>query len=59
MLVEVCLFDLYFVQKSVFNNLVVNNVMLYMSCVIIIYSSPALLEHDNGAGVEVHVDSWV
>ena len=52
---EVCLVSHYCVQESVIINLAVNNAMFHVRCVKIIQSSAALLEHDNGAVVEVHI----
>ena len=57
MLVEVCLVVFYCVHKSLINNLAVNNVMFYVSRVIIIESYPAFFDRDTGAIVKVHVDS--
>ena len=59
MLVEVCLVDLYCVQKSVASNLAVDNVMFHVSRVIMIESYASFIEHDNGEIVEVNIDSWV
>ena len=57
MLLELCLVVFYCVHKSLINNLAVNNVMFYVSRVIIIESYPAFFDRDTGAIVKVHVDS--
>ena len=56
---EVCLVSFSCVQKSVVSNLAVNNILFRVSRVIIIKSSTALLEHDIGTIVKVHVDGWL
>ena len=59
MLAEVCLVDIYCIQKIVVSNLAVNNVMFRISIVIIIETSAELFEHDNGSVIEAHIDIWL
>ena len=58
-LAEVCLVSLYCVQKSVFSNLDVNNVIFLVSHFIIIDYSATFIEHDTVAFFEVNIASWV
>ena len=53
-----CLFVIYCVQKSPISNLSVGSFMFHVSFFIITEAPAALFEHDAGAVVKVHIDSW-